>query len=261
MHHKNIKIFISALAGLFLFLAPITQAIEISPVAAAATDSSCQFQDFAKALTETTKNPSEDYGEAVRAELKVRRDWLKAVLNCSVFETKKLQVALREFQTQDADLDKLRVQLLNQLEDVFQYYDLQLSRVDDHGLRSTKDAAQAIRDWRNGTHSVIAERAGNLMLWSKNQELITAARTRYELIGQTIRRPNLMDEEEIRDKYSESEKTLVRAEQLNSSARVLLLQSANSDTTKTIKESLENLSQTYERFFELSEDIKQLLPI
>ncbi len=258
---KTIKISISALSGLILFLTPLAQAVEFPAASAAGTDPSCQFQDYAKALEEATKNPSEDYGEAIRAELKIRHDWLRAILNCSNFETKKLKNALREFQPNDAELDRLRNQILAQLEDVSQYYDLQLSKVDDHGLRSTKDAARAIIDWRAGTHSIVAERAGNLMLWSKNKDLFASARARYDLIGQTIRRLNLMEQEEIRGKYEAAGKSLSQAESLNSSARKLLLQSANPDTTKVIKDSLENLSQTYKSFFELSEGIKELLPI
>ncbi|MFH0890816.1 MAG: hypothetical protein V1856_02175 [Candidatus Liptonbacteria bacterium] len=258
---KVLKISLIALAGLVLFLAPATQAIEVLSATAAETDPSCQFQDFAAALTEATKNPSEDYGEAVRVELKVRQNWLRAVLNCSIFETKKLQGALREFQTKDANLDKLRGELLNQLEDVSNYYDLQLTKVNDHGLHSIKDAARAIRDWRSGTHSTVAERGGNLMLWTKNQDLFASARSRYDLIGQTIRRLNLMEQEDIRIKYGSAEDFLKQAEQSNSAARGLLLRSANSDTTRVIKESLENLSQTYKFFFELSEDIKKLLPL
>ena len=258
---KTIKIFLSALSGLILFLAPLAEAVEFPSANAAGADPSCQFQDYAKALEEATESPSQDYGEAIRAELKVRHDWLRATLNCSLFETNRLRSALREFQTKDADLNSLRDQILVQLEDVSQYYDLQLSKVNDHGIQGTKDTARAIIDWRAGTHSIIAERAGNLMLWSKNKDLFSSARARYDLIGQTIRRLNLMEQEEIGDKYGAAEKSLVEAENLNSSARKLLLQSANPDTTKLIKDSLENLSQTYESFFELSEGIKKLLPI
>lgn len=258
---KTIKISLFALSGLILFLTPLARAIEPPSASAAGTDPSCQFQDYAKALEEATKNPPGDYGEAIRAELRVRQDWLRATLNCSDFETRKLKNALREFQPNDAELGGLRNQILAQMEDVSQYYNLQLSKVKDHGLRGTKDAARAIIDWRAGTHSVVAERAGNLMLWSKNRELFSSARGRHELIGQTIRRLNLMEQEEIRDKYESAGRSLAEAESLNSSARKLLLQSANPNTTKVIKDSLENLSRTYESFFELSEIIKKLLPI
>lgn len=259
---KNLfKTTFTVLFGLILLFSPLARAEVVSPATASTTDPSCQFQDYAKALDEALKNPPKDYMEAIRAELKIRKDWLRAVLNCSSFETKKIQGALRETSISDPDLSKLKGQTLGQLDDIAKYYEMQMSRVNDQGLRGVKDAARAIRDWREGNYLPTSERAANIMLWNKNQDVFRAARTRFDSIGQSIHKLKLMDQDEIKDKYAAAETSLKQAEQLNADSKTSLLRSNSDTTTETIKKSLDNLAETYKSFIDLSETIKKLLPI
>jgi len=91
---------------------------------------------------------------------------------------------------------------------------------------------------------------------------LNVAETRYKQIGQTIRMLKLIEQENIRNRYAESERNLRRAGELNEQARLALRRSAaTEDTMQLERAALDALSATYKSFLDLSEEVKKYLPI
>jgi len=253
---------LAVLAGLILpGLQKPVYAAEMVFSAEAASSPGCQFEQHSESLNKLKDNPPANYGKAVQAELKIRKDWMSAIISCSREEVYRLQKSLRELNLADEASVRARNQIIGQLDDVVRYYDAQSGQVADLGLQGSKNMARDLRSWREGNYLPIAERGSNLILWLKNQDLFRLARVRLDQINQTLRKLSLFNQEEVAQKYQEAESFLKRAEAENNFAYGLLVQSASPETSRVIKNSLDRLSETYQGFLDLSDLVKKFIPL
>jgi hypothetical protein len=227
----------------------------------AAAPAKCDLQVKVDALADIKKK-ADGSSQAVKSELQVRKDLLRELIGCATKETRTLQNTLKEIQTKENDIDAIRDRFVDKLDEALAYYRAEETKVNDLGLRGSKDMAKAILDWRTGNYLPLANETSNLIIWLKNQPLFDTAQKRFDLIGQTVRSLKLLDEEDVKDLFEKAESNLGEARHLNGEAKkALLAEEEPTATTSKIKSSLQSLSATYKSFFELSEAVKKLLPL
>lgn len=227
-----------------------------------AADNQCQFESDVQGLVEVQNNPNLSYPQNVQEELRLRKDILRKIVDCSVTEVQKLEDTTRNLPEPNNNVAFLKSKFLDRLGEAVDYYNLQKSKVDDVGLQGSKDLAKNLRTWRANTYAPLAADAGNLIVWVKNQDLFATADWRFRQITQTVNSLNLLDQEDIRTYYNEAQQRLNQAKALNDDAGLSLGRTSSpDDTANKIKASLSALSDTYQTFFDLSTAVKKLLPI
>ena len=237
-------------------------AVASSPVPAAEAKSvKCDLDVRAKALTDFIGQEAEDTEKKAEQELVLRQELLQSVLACAEEEAGKLHASVEGAKLTD-DIVFRKAAVLKGLENARNFYRAQLEKAGTGTLAENKNLAKELKDWRAKTYQPLSEEAGSLVLWGENRELLNVAETRYKQIGQTIRMLKLIEQENIRNRYAESERNLRRAGELNEQARLALRRSAaTEDTMQLERAALDALSATYKSFLDLSEEVKKYLPI
>lgn len=226
----------------------------------AAVPEKCVFDSRLSALTEIQKNTGAL--DAIRDELKLRRELLQDIIACSAEEARKLQSSVKEVSGQGAEIDRLRNLFAGQLEDFVKFYDLRFSRTGDLGLQGSKDLARELAEWRASVYAPLAAEAANLVIWSRNQVLFETATVRFNQITYTIKALKLWEREEFQVLAGQTEGNLANAFRLNRESKEALLRRASPETSSNrIKGSLQALAETYQSFFDLSEAVKKILPL
>ncbi|KKW45315.1 MAG: hypothetical protein A3A43_03155 [Candidatus Liptonbacteria bacterium RIFCSPLOWO2_01_FULL_56_20] len=229
---------------------------------ARAAESECRFGEQLDALAAVQKTAAENSLEALRAELVLRKNILSSITDCGIRDAKNLLRGLNLVAVSEQSAAPLRDQFAARLNQAIEYYELQKSRLDDLGLQATKDTAKNMREWRRSIYTPLADRAGNFIIWTKNQALIRAAKNRLSQVNQTIQTLKLADYEEVKNFWSDAERNVWDAERLNEDARSSLGRFDDPEVSLAIiKNSLQALSLTYQNFFDLSESVKQIVPL
>lgn len=228
---------------------------------AKAASADCELRERVGVLSETKKK-ADGSAIGVKTEVQIRRELLKKVIECAIADSKTLQATVRDLDSKDADIVKIKERFVATLDRLLEYYADQDNRAKDVGLQGSKIMAKNLKDWRENTYAPMAEETAALVLWVKNQSLFSTAENRLAQITQTIKALKLMDEEDIKKLLEEAAANYHEAEGLNANAKQGLLESIpSSESIGRIKGSLESLSATYKSFFDLSEAVKKLLPI
>jgi len=247
----------------FAFLAASLLGLTV-PVffARAANVPNCVFDKQLAELKATQTNSDLGYLEEIKAELKIRKNILSGIIACAEGNAEATQANLNAISSNDSDINNLKGQMNGKFEDAKNYYETQNGKINDLGLKGSKDLATSLREWILDNYHPLTDQVGNLTLWNTNQDLFRTASNRLSQITQTIKTLNLGDNEDIAALYALSQKDLANATALNQTAKADLLRFAPpTDTANDIKISLDALSQTYKDFFDLSEAVKKLLPM
>lgn len=212
-------------------------------------------------LKSVRKAPAADQFEAIRAELKVRKDALREVIPCLVREAQSLRERVHSLSLEDEQLRRLQERFVERLDDAKKFYENHLKRVDDLGIRGSQDMARTLKEWRASTFGSLQDESVAFVLWVKNQELLRAARTRFEEVSRAMKLLNLTENEDIAALFEAARAELEATESLNAEAgRVLLDSGPSRESLTRIKATLASLQDTYKAFFELSEAVEKILP-
>lgn len=232
------------------------------PAARAAEHSAnCDLSERVELLGEVKKKADGSVA-GVKTEAEVRRELLKKVIECAIADSKTLQSTVRDLDSKDEDILKIKARFTSSLDRLLEYYADQEIRAKDVGLQGSKIMAKNLKNWRENTYAPMAEETTVLVLWVKNQSLFATAKNRLDQITQTVKALKLMDEENIKKLLDEAGANYKEAAALNAGAKQGLLDSIpSSESIGRIKGSLEALAKTYKNFFDLSEAVKKLLPI
>jgi hypothetical protein len=235
--------------------------IVLLPQGQASAAVKCDLTAQANALAEARKK-NDGTSAGIKGELAVRKTVLKDTIDCSSQEVKTLQASVKALDPKDEDILTVRDRFASRLQDAIDHYAELTGKIDDLGLRGSRDMARNLIDWRTGSYLPIADEAGNVVIWTRNQPLFDTAQNRLNQIGQTLRTLKLFESDDVKALYEKSQANLEKALELNAIARSALVEDLPAEvTTPKIKASLEGLSATYKNFFELSEAAKKLLPL
>ncbi len=201
-----------------------------------------------------------DNQEKIREELSLRKSLLKTVVDCAVNETENLKESFSTVKVSDEETKSLQNQFLPWFSDMLNYYDLQKGLIDDLGLRGSKEFAKNFQTWRAGNFKPTAILVANFILWSQNQELMQIAQNRLDQMKRGVEIFNLGLNEEVRNGLADSEEEFKNAKSLNDEVKEKIRSYDSSDgTLDLIRSSLEALSSTYKKLFDLAEKINKAL--
>lgn len=202
-----------------------------------------------------------DYMEQIRAELRTRKGLLKETVDCAIKEASSLKSNLERTDAADAEARQIRANFSGRLDDILRYYSLQRSKIDDLGIAGSQEFAREFKSWRRNNYNSLAQQTLNFMLWTNNQSLMQTAQNRIGQINQTVSLMRLVGNDETQNLFREARSNLDEAWKANQKAKESFSQYGEpNDSLNTIKESLDALSKTYQKFFELRESIKKVLP-
>jgi len=233
-----------ALIGLFIFLS-------IAGVRAAGASGSCNLSKSDFDALQSLPDQNLSYSDEIILELQTRKKLLGEALDCAVFEANQEKDILNTITTVSADASEIKMNLLSQIDDVLRYYATQMTLVDGLGLSGSRDFAKNLADWRNGNYKPLAQRTNYFIIWSSNQPLISTAQSRLNQIKQILDSFGLNLSNDLSSIFDKAQMSLNAAAADNQNALVAIKGSSN-DALQFIKLSLEELSDAYQRFFEIS---------
>lgn len=231
-------------------------------VGVARADDACALSpaDFAK-ITAIQNDASLNANEEMAQELAVRKQLTGKTLTCAQAEVVTLQETLASATT-TADTKDIQSQLLSDLTDATNFYNIETVKLSGAGISGSKAIAREIIAWRAGTFVPLEGKINNYLLWTQNQSLFDTAQSRMD---QTQRAVAFMESasanSDLQNAFNDAYASFQSAKQENSSARNALEQSLPpGQSLAFIKQSLDSLSDTYQKFFAVSDVIKKLLP-
>ncbi len=205
-------------------------------------------------------NSSLSYLEELQQELSARKQLLTKIILCAEAETEGQRTALVNA-TSSSNLQDLKNQWLDKLDEATTYYNLQLGKIAGSGISGTESIAEEVFAWRQNNYAALAENVSNFIIWSENQTLFTAAENRLAQIKNLVDSPLFSENLDVQNDYEEASVSLVAAESENASAQNAFAQSLPPDQPLSfIEQSLGSLSNTYQHFFDVSNLIQSLLP-
>jgi hypothetical protein len=218
----------------------------------AAEPGACDFRSYLDRLGKIQTSASDEQQRLV-GELKVRKQLLAAIIDCSVSEAETLQEELGALTPANEDAAQIIKSVLRNLETSSDYFTYQKTKIPDLGLRGTKEMARELLSWRVGTHNALKEAASNFTIWNGNQPLFRVAEERLSALRRTVRVRSEDFNEAVRTLLLAADENLRRAKGENTKATLLLRGYGNTqDTLAAIRSSLEALGAMYENFFELN---------
>lgn len=197
-----------------------------------------------------------------RDELAVRKNLLIAAADCSVSEAEAARETLKAFPASEMGFGPASERLAERLLETIAYAAEQKSRVNDVGIRGTKDIARALKEWRLNVYLPAAGNVANLDLWKKTGDLVTVAERRERQIDATLETLNLDDRRELAGYRDEAGRQLASAKSALATARMKLqaLDRAE-EISVSIRIALDGLSKAYSQFFKISEEVNKVVPI
>ena len=216
--------------------------------------------DDLAAIQAIQNNPSLSYLDELQQELAARKQLLAKIISCAKTEAEGQKTALMSAAV-DPGFETLKTQWVDKLNEATSYYDLQLGKIDTAGISGTESIAQEVLAWRKDNYAPLAENVSNFIIWSENQTLFTAAENRLAQIKNLVDSPLFSENLDVQNDFGEATVSLTAAENENTSAKNAFAQSLSPDQPLLfIGQSLDNLSSTYQHFFDVSNLIQSLLP-
>ena len=244
------------------FLAALSAVSLLTHAAVARADDACALTsaDFAK-ITAVQNNPSLSSNEEMAQELALRKQLATRVLTCAQAEVATLQKTLSGATT-TADTKNIQSHLLSDLNDAVNFYNIEAVKLGGAGISGSKAVAHEIIAWRAGTYVPLEGKINNYLLWTQNQSLFDTAQSRMD---QTQRAVAFMESasnnSDLQAAFDDAYASFQNAKQENDSAKKAIMESLPPDQSLAlIKQSLNSLSDTYQKFFAVSSVIKKLLP-
>lgn len=199
--------------------------------------------------------------EEVKEELAVRKQLIARIIDCGKNDAQILQSTLQNT-TMDAGSKNLQAALVSKFDDVINFYNIEHAKLDGAGIASSQSIAKELFTWRTDIYNPLAAEVNNFILWSQNQNLFNTAQTR---MAQTQHAVDFLEgisaNAELESAMSAAQASFSVAESANMDAKNSLAESLPADQSLGfIKQSLDALSDTYQKFSAVSALIKTLLP-
>jgi hypothetical protein len=253
---KNFKAII--IAGFFAALAGV--GFGVSAVHAATGDCTINVADI-QAIKDIQNDRTLSYNDEIQKELAARKQLVSKTINCAKADAQALRDILNKSAVPD-NMTQTQSQLSDRLGDAMNFYDLELGKLNDAGIAGSESVAKDVLTWRQGTYAPLAGTVSNLILWSQNQVLFRTAQSR---MNQTQRAVSFIESaagnDDLQKAFAGATAAFQSAEQANTTAQNLITQLASPDQSgAAIKQSLQALSDTYQKLFDVSTLITTLLP-
>lgn len=217
--------------------------------------------DVAK-ITAVQNDPTLNSSQEVVQELAVRKQLIKRIVLCAQSDLQSLQSALAAAPAANDAAKSIQVQLAGRLNDVANFYSFELGKLDGAGIAGTKAIAGDVFAWRAGTYAPLVGQVNNFMLWSKNQNLFSTAQGRMDQTQRAVSfLENASADGDLQNAFNAARASFESAKNDNAAAQIALSQGLPpAQSLALIKQSLGELSDTYQRFFDVSDLIKKALP-
>ncbi len=234
-------------AALFLLLPPFAAFLFFTPRNIAFAGDNCVI------TSSDTESVNIAAAQGLMKELATRKALLTRTIVCAKADAQSLENDLGRLQINE-DAAMLRTRLMGKLNDAINYYDIELAKVNDAGIAGTRGVAKEVLDWRASNYEPLAAQAANFTVWVQNQNLFNTAGNRLRAVENIV---SLLEQTEPRGDIRNalaSAQTLVRtASDKNQAAKNALLQMLPPDQSLTlITQSLQSLSDAYQKFFDIS---------
>jgi hypothetical protein len=241
-----------------------TAAATTSPVVAPVIPSdNCGLTnaDVAK-IAVIQNNATLSWSQEVTQELTVRKQLITKTVVCAQADVKALQKALAAAPANSDAAASIQSQLQSKLNDAANFYTIELGKLNGAGIAGSESIAREIFAWRAGTYAPLSGQVNNFIVWSGNQNLFSTAQTRMNQTQQAVSFfENASANSNLQNAFNAAYSSFQNAKDDNIAAQTALAQSLPPDQSLAlIKQSLDALSDTYQKFFAVSDIIKTLLP-
>lgn len=226
--------------------------------AKAADEPNCLFGPRLERLKAIQADGSQNYIDAIRAQLEVRKSLLRSAIDCGLKEIRLRQEKLKAVPA-DLQDSKIQKEISVGLNDTIDYYSNQRDSIDNLGIKGTQDLAKDIAAWRASNYAPLAERQDSFLVWSENQQLFSKAESRFSQIRPVVLSLSILDQDKIKSSFKEAEDSFDKAEDANRKAKEALEQ-GDRQAPELVKSSLEPLSDIYKKFLDISDQIKKIVP-
>jgi hypothetical protein len=250
----------AAISALFILLAILIGLGQVKHASAAAADPcGLTVSNFNK-IQAIQNDPTLSYSDELKAELSLRKQLLTTTIACAKDDAQTLQTTLSNLKI-DSSFQNLRLQLSENLASTVNYYDLELSKVPDAGVRGTQTISKDVLAWRESNYAPLAENVSNFILWSQNQGLFSTADNRLTQVGKLAQSVPFSNNTDLQNDLQAATASLKAAEEANSLAKDALAHLTYPDPSLNyIQQSLAALSDTYQHFFDIASLVQTLLP-
>lgn len=202
--------------------------------------------------------------QGLLAELAARQALLTKTITCAKLDAETLQANLNSIALPDGDASAktIQSQLSGKLDDAITYYNLELGKVSGTGVAGTQAIAREVLSWRSANYDPLAAQVGNFTLWASNQALFTTGTSRLHSIEGIVKFiEQAAQNAELQSDLGTAQSLMQAARDQNASAeRALLQQLPPGETLTIIQQSLQSLSNAYQKFFDISTIVQKLLP-
>jgi hypothetical protein len=267
-------------ATIVAVIAPVTSAVSI-PVASAATTtkatviatttvsapiiplSDCGLTDADVAKIAAIQNdPTLNWSQEVTQELAMRKQLIGKTIACAQANVTALQTALAKTPASGDAANSIQAQLQSRLNDAANFYTIELGKLNGAGISGSQSIASEILAWRVGTYAPLSGQVNNFILWAGNQNLFSTAQTRMNQTQQAVSFfENASANSDLQSAFTVAYASFQTAKDDNASAQAALAQSLPpAQSLALVKKSLDDLSDTYQKFYAVSDIIKTLLP-
>ncbi len=243
---------LTAAALLFGLLAAATARAADAP----STLNPCDFKPLFDKLHAIQSNGDQDYLEAIRAQLQVRKALLRSVIDCALEDLKHRKETLKTIRFDDP---RTLEDIARSLDASEEFYARKREAVGDLGIRGTQDLAQELASWRASNYVPLMAREDALLLWSQDQSLFSKAEARFDQVRPVVMSLKLISNDGIQATFKDAEKAFAEAKTKNEAAKAAI-QKGDPAANALVRRSLEPLSGIYKMFLELSDEIKKIVP-
>jgi hypothetical protein len=207
-------------------------------------------------------NSTLTWSQEVTQELAVRKALITKTVVCAQTDVKALQKALAAAPANSDAATSIQLQLQSRLNDAANFYTIELGKLNGAGIAGSESIAREILAWRAGTYAPLSGQVNNFIVWSGNQNLFSTAQTRMNQTQQAVSFfENASANSDLQSAFSAAYAAFQTAKGDNASAQTALAQSLPpAQSLALIKQSLDELSNTYQKFSAVSDIIKTLLP-
>src|SRR3989338_10996215 len=188
----------------------------------AASVSECPVDSQIQAILSAQNNKELDELEAIRTELIARKDALRVLAKCLTDDVRRTREEVQKLSLSDERDKRVQGRILENLDNVLREQNLDEARINELGLRGTRDAARALKDWRARVYGQVKGQADGFALWLKSRTLIGTAENRLHNITGTLRSLDMIDKEEISRQLDSSDHNLREARERHDAAGALL---------------------------------------
>lgn len=238
----------------------------ILPLAAGVLVSAAQAASMPAADNCTIKSSDIDAitaaaSQGLLVELSARKALLTRTIACAKADAQALQSNLNGISADDNE-KVIQSQLSGRLDDAMNYYDLELGKVNDTGIAGTQGIAREVLSWRASNYDPLAAQVSNFILWTNNQPLFDTATNRLRSIeGIVAFIEQATPRNDLQSDLAGAQSLVQTANNENQGVTNAFLQSLPPGETLTmIQQSLQSLSDAYQKFFDISTIVQALLP-